>query len=60
MFFVIYSTKPYSSDVNDWSCTLHRMTEVFDTLEKATSFVGVWRNKGYYCTIYQGTELNLT
>lgn len=53
MFFVIYGGTP-----GDWTSTIDRGVEAFTTLERATSFAGVWRNKGYYCTIYQGTELN--
>lgn len=52
MFFVIYGDKH-----GDWESTLARGVEAFTTLESATSFAVIYRNKGYACTIYQGTQL---
>ena len=52
MFFVIYGAKP-----GEWESTVERGVECFTTLEKATSFANIYRNKGYYCTIYQGIQL---
>lgn len=52
MFFVIYGAKP-----GDWLSELNEGVERFTTLDRATSFATIYRNKGYYCTIYQGIQL---
>ena len=52
MFFVICIKKN-----QDWDSTMERSVEAFHDLDKAQSFADIWRNKSYWCTIYQGISL---
>ena len=51
MFFVICIEK------KSWEYTMERSVEAFNDLEKAKSFVTIWRAKGYICSIYKGKNI---
>jgi len=52
MYFVICLEKN-----TEWGSSIERIAEAFTTLERATSYADIWRNKGWQCTIYQGLPL---
>ena len=53
----MYFVTCYPKEDNGWSWSVNRTTEAFNDLEKAKSFVDIWRNKGYICIMYQGIQL---